>query len=96
MGKEKNKLLDKKLDNVSLEQVSGGSGRPSLESMICPRCKTHHDVKYLGSARVSYNLKWTDAMKYSCDNVASALSTFYKVNVAGVGTVWLDVNFEEL
>ena len=95
MGKEKNKLLDKKLDNVSLEQVSGGSGRPSLESMICPRCKTHHDVKYLGSARVSYQNKWTDAMKYSCDNVASALSTFYKVT-DGAKTIWLDVNFEEI
>ncbi|MBR4755275.1 MAG: hypothetical protein IK054_08860, partial [Lachnospiraceae bacterium] len=78
MGKEKNKLLDKKLDNVSLEQVSGGSGT-SNESTQCPLCKKSHQFKSLGSARVSYNLKWTDAIKYSCDNVPSAISTFYKV-----------------
>ncbi|MBR4754763.1 MAG: hypothetical protein IK054_06225 [Lachnospiraceae bacterium] len=92
MGKENDKLLDRKLDDSSLEQVSGGGGGTSNDSTQCPRCKKSHQFKRIGPARVSYKNKWTDAIQYSCDNVASAFSVFYKVDVSG-DTVWLDVNF---
>ena len=95
MGKVNDKLLDRKLDDSSLEKVSGGSGRTSYESMQCPRCKKSHEVNRLGPASVSYNHKWTDAIKYSCGNVGSAFSVFYKVTDGGK-TIWLDVNFEEI